>query len=60
MSELKDYMGHKRLPGYLQDRLLCYYEYRFEKTYFKETEILNTISGQLQQVSGTTYVIELV
>ncbi|KAI4461103.1 i[[h]] channel isoform e [Holotrichia oblita] len=42
-------MGHKRLPVYLQHRLLCYYEYRFEKTYFKENEILGTISGQLQQ-----------
>lgn len=50
VSELKDYMGHKKLPCYLQKRLLRYYEFRYEKTYFRENEILSTISGQLKQV----------
>ncbi|GJQ71734.1 hypothetical protein Trydic_g11427 [Trypoxylus dichotomus] len=49
VSELKDYMGHKRLPVHLQKRLLSYYEFRYEKTYFRENEILATISGQLKQ-----------
>lgn len=50
VRQLKEYMRHKQLPEYMQRRLLNYYEFRFQKTYFKEAEILNTISGQLKQV----------
>lgn len=49
VRQLKEYMRHKQLPEYMQKRLLCYYEFRFQKTYFRESEILNTVSGQLRQ-----------
>lgn len=49
-SELKDYMEHKNIPVYLQKRLLQYQDFRYQRRYFREFEILSTISGQLKQV----------
>ncbi|GJQ67837.1 hypothetical protein Trydic_g16601 [Trypoxylus dichotomus] len=48
-SELRDYMQHKNLPPYLHKRLLEYFEFNYQKRYFREKEILVTISGQLKQ-----------
>lgn len=50
LRQLREYMRHKHLPDYMQRRLLTYYEFRFQKSYFRESEILSTISGQLRQV----------
>lgn len=50
VKQLAEYMRYKQLPEYMQRRLLTYYEFRFQKSYFRESEILNTISGQLRQV----------
>ncbi|CAH0551009.1 unnamed protein product [Brassicogethes aeneus] len=47
--ELEEYMRHKQLPSYMRNRIYTYYEFRFQKRYFREDEILNTISGQLKQ-----------
>lgn len=55
VSELKDYMEHKHMPMHLKKRLLEYQEFRFQKTYFREAEILSTISGQLKQVRLARY-----
>ncbi|KAI4467169.1 i[[h]] channel isoform e [Holotrichia oblita] len=49
VRELTEYMRHKQLPVALQNRLLEYYEFKFQKSYFRESEILNVISGQLKQ-----------
>lgn len=49
-KQLREYMRHKRFPEYMQKRLVTYYEFRFQKSYFRESEILATISGQLRQV----------
>nr|XP_022903133.1 potassium/sodium hyperpolarization-activated cyclic nucleotide-gated channel 2-like isoform X2 [Onthophagus taurus] len=49
LRELKEYMMHKQLPMSLQSRLMQYYEFRFQRSYFKEVEILRTVSGQLKQ-----------
>lgn len=49
--QLKDYMRHKQLPMHMRSRILIYYEFRFQKSYFRENEILDTISEQLRQVS---------
>lgn len=48
--ELEEYMRHKQLPSYIRNRIYTYYEFRFQRRYFREDEILNTISGQLKQV----------
>lgn len=49
VKQLREYMRHKRFPEYMQRRLVTYYEFRFQKSYFRESEILSTISGQLRQ-----------
>ncbi|CAG9813020.1 unnamed protein product [Phaedon cochleariae] len=47
--QLKEYMRHKQLPTYMRTRILTYYEFKFQKRYFRESEILATISEQLRQ-----------
>ncbi|XP_072397737.1 potassium/sodium hyperpolarization-activated cyclic nucleotide-gated channel 2-like [Diabrotica undecimpunctata] len=47
--QLKEYMRHKQLPSQMRSRILTYYEFKFQKKYFRENEILATISEQLRQ-----------
>lgn len=56
---LKAYMHYKKLPQFLQSRVLCYYEFRFQKTYFRESEILKVLCGQLRQVRTDSQQISL-
>lgn len=49
-GQLKEYMRHKQLPSYMRHRILRYYEFKYQKKYFRENEILNNISEQLRQV----------
>lgn len=49
-GQLKEYMRHKQLPSYMRNRIITYYEFKFQKRYFRENEILSTISEQLRQV----------
>ncbi|KAG5896418.1 hypothetical protein JTB14_022500 [Gonioctena quinquepunctata] len=49
--QLKEYMRHKQLPTHMRTRILTYYEFKFQKRYFRETEILATISEQLRQTT---------
>lgn len=53
VRQLQEYMRHKQLPSYMQRRLLSCYEFRFQKSYFRENEILGNISQQLRQVYVT-------
>lgn len=46
INEVEEYMRHKKLPLNLQMRLLQYYDYRFQRTYFKESAILATLSSR--------------
>nr|CAH7748329.1 unnamed protein product [Callosobruchus chinensis] len=48
-KQLREYMRHKQLPTYMRSRILTYYEFKFQKRYFRENEILATISEQLRQ-----------
>jgi hypothetical protein len=49
VKQLVEFMRHKQLPLYTQKRILTYYEFHFQKSYFRENEIYATISGQLRQ-----------
>lgn len=51
-AQLKQYMQHKQLPLESQDRFLSYYEFRYQNNYFRESEILNTVSAQISQEIG--------
>lgn len=47
---LREYMDYMRLPDPMRKKILEYFDFRFQKTYFKESEIMSTISDQLRQV----------
>ncbi|RLU22254.1 hypothetical protein DMN91_004532 [Ooceraea biroi] len=49
IAELKQYMRTRQLSHSQQSRIVSYYEFRFQRQYFRETEILNTLSGQMRQ-----------
>lgn len=51
-KQLKEYMQHKQLPAHMKSKILTYYEFKYQKRYFRENEILATISEQLRQVSS--------
>mgnify|MGYP005984569623 CR=1 FL=1 len=46
--QLNEYMVTKKLPQGLRKRLLMYYEYRFQKQFFLENLILNSLSEHLR------------
>lgn len=50
VRQLKEYMHHLQLQQALQQKILLYYEFRFRKSYFRESEILSSVSGTLRQV----------
>lgn len=49
LQQLKEFMRHKQLPSVIRNRLLDYYEFKFQKNFYKEDAILNTLSTQLRQ-----------
>ncbi|XP_018565039.1 potassium channel AKT2/3-like [Anoplophora glabripennis] len=48
MYVLNQYMTDKDLPSKLQARMLKYFEFKFQRRYFKEKEIINTLSDTLR------------
>lgn len=48
VNQLAEYMHKKKLPPHIRERLFLYYENRFQKHYFKEQIILNTLSDHLR------------
>ncbi|XP_036142943.1 potassium/sodium hyperpolarization-activated cyclic nucleotide-gated channel 1-like [Monomorium pharaonis] len=49
MYEVKEYIHQKKLPLYLQNKLIFYYEYRYQDSFFKESIISDTLSDHLNQ-----------
>lgn len=45
MNQVQEYMGYKQLPINMQRRLIAFYEYKFQKSYFREGAITATLSG---------------
>ena len=41
VCEVRDYMKYRRMPSKLQQRVLDYYEYKYQQKYFDEDSILN-------------------
>lgn len=48
IQSLREYCAYMRLPDYMKARILEYFDYRFQKMYFKEDEIMNTLSDNLR------------
>ncbi|XP_076656137.1 potassium/sodium hyperpolarization-activated cyclic nucleotide-gated channel 1-like [Halictus rubicundus] len=49
MYKVNEYIHEKKLPERLKSKLLVYYEYRFQGSFFKEKAISNTLSNHLYQ-----------
>lgn len=49
LAQVKQYMRHRQLPYATQHRIKDYYEFRFQHRYFREAEILHTLSMQMRQ-----------
>lgn len=47
VQQLRDYMKTKDLPHRMIKRVIQYFDFRFQKNYFKEEEILGTLSHKL-------------
>lgn len=47
---LREYTQYMRLPDYMKTRILEYFDFRFQKTYYKEDEIMLTLSDNLRKV----------
>lgn len=47
VQQLRDYMHTKDLPKKMIQRVIQYFEFRFQQNYFKEDEILSTLSHKL-------------
>ncbi|XP_063992242.1 potassium/sodium hyperpolarization-activated cyclic nucleotide-gated channel 1-like [Diachasmimorpha longicaudata] len=52
VAQLKQYMRHKHLERTVQKRFLTYYEFRYQQHFFRESEILNTLSSQVKLEIG--------
>ncbi|KAK4878495.1 hypothetical protein RN001_011001 [Aquatica leii] len=48
-NQVQEYMRCKQLPINMQKRLMSYYEYRFQKKYFREDLILASLSVRLRR-----------
>lgn len=49
LAHLKMYMSHKQLPRKTQYRIEGFYEFKFQSHFFRENEILTTMSVQMRQ-----------
>lgn len=49
IQRLRDFMNNKTLPEITCSRILQYFDFRFQRTFFREEQILSTLSTQLQK-----------
>ncbi|XP_017756796.1 PREDICTED: potassium/sodium hyperpolarization-activated cyclic nucleotide-gated channel 1-like [Eufriesea mexicana] len=49
MQQVKEYINEKKLSENLKNKLIAYYEYRFQGSYFKENAVSSTLSNHLNQ-----------
>lgn len=49
IQELEEYARYKDLPDKMRNRLLEYFEFRYQKHFYREAEIMSTISMQLKE-----------
>ena len=47
LRQLRDYMQFKKLPENMMKHIICYFNFRFQRNFFKEDEILGTLSHKL-------------
>nr|CAH7732562.1 unnamed protein product [Callosobruchus chinensis] len=58
--EVNEYMAAKNLPKDLRTRLLKYYECKLQKHFFRETEIMDSLSERLKMEMFLHFAIKLI
>ncbi|KAJ9587172.1 hypothetical protein L9F63_019309 [Diploptera punctata] len=48
-AQVREYMRHKMMPRTLQKRIMEYFDFRFQKSYFNEAKIHNILTRELRQ-----------
>lgn len=51
IQSLREYASYMRLPDYLKSKMINYFDFKFQKCYYKENEIMSTISEHLRDVN---------
>ncbi len=51
MKQVEEYMSYRKLPRLLRNKIIDYYEHRYNGKFFNEVEILHEISECLRDVS---------
>lgn len=54
IRQIQEYMRHKKLSEALQKRILHYYEFRYQKNFYRECDILNSVTGALREVNASS------
>lgn len=49
MNQLRQFIRYKQLPENMKQRILLFFKFKFENNYYKENEILESLSENLQQ-----------
>ncbi|KAB0795056.1 hypothetical protein PPYR_11895 [Photinus pyralis] len=49
MNQLHEFIRYKQLPENMKQRILLFYKFKFENNYYKEDDILESLSENLQQ-----------
>jgi len=47
LHQVKEHIYKMKLPRYLQKRLVTYYKYRYQGSFFQEDIIYHTLSSEL-------------
>lgn len=50
MKQVEEYMSYRKLPRELRNKIVDYYEHRYNGKFFNETEILQEVSECLRDV----------
>ncbi|KAF5280040.1 hypothetical protein FQR65_LT03295 [Abscondita terminalis] len=60
INQVEEYMRYKQMPISMQKRLMAYYEYRFQKKYFRENLISSSLSVRLRREINVYYYRRLI
>ena len=53
VKQVEEYMGYRKLPRDLRQRIAEYFEHRYQGKFFDEDMILGELSERLREVSPT-------
>ena len=55
VKQVEEYMGYRKLPRDMRQRITEYFEHRYQGKFFDEEEILGELSEKLKEASELSY-----